>query len=148
MKYFTQQRWINETLPWLDRISIGLSTLCVVHCLATPLLLVLVPALGTTFFAGEELHFYLVVGVVPASCFSLGLGCKRHQRIWVALLGIAGLSMLVFALNLERVDIAPHWESSITLLGSLLISAAHFCNFRLCRWLACTSSHSDYDQTL
>ena len=51
----------------LDRFSIGLSALCLLHCLAIPLLISMTPVVATFAFADESFHIALIALVVPTS---------------------------------------------------------------------------------
>lgn len=44
----------------LDIIAISVSGLCVVHCLLTPLALLLFPILSGTLIASEDFHRFLL----------------------------------------------------------------------------------------
>ena len=44
----------------LDRFSIGFSTLCLLHCLAVPVLVSVVPVFATFALADERFHLALV----------------------------------------------------------------------------------------
>ena len=50
-----------------DKAAIGLSLLCVVHCLVTPIAIVMFPALGATFLEDESFHYALLFVVLPIS---------------------------------------------------------------------------------
>ncbi|MBJ7527367.1 MAG: MerC family mercury resistance protein [Sphingomonadaceae bacterium] len=45
----------------LDRFAIGLSSLCLVHCLAAPLMLLLLPAAGLGFALPESFHIWMLL---------------------------------------------------------------------------------------
>ena len=78
----------------LDRFSIGFSTLCLLHCLAVPVLVSVLPVFATFAFADERFHLALVVLVVPTSIVALGLGCRLHRPtyscIWIRRYLVAG----------------------------------------------------------
>jgi hypothetical protein len=57
----------------------------VLHCLLTPLLVTLAPALNTWFLRGETLHFVLLFLVIPLSVSALGIGFLKHRRIALVL---------------------------------------------------------------
>lgn len=138
---------LAKSVPFFDRFSIGVSFLCMLHCLVTPLLIVAIPTLGATFFAGETLHFCLIFVVVPCSIFALWVGCRQHKHVLSGLLGVFGLCCLVFALNLESLSIDHVWETPLTVLGSLLLSLAHIRNFQLCRRLTQCDCHQKLSVT-
>lgn len=71
----------------LDRLAIALAGLCLVHCLLTPIALVLFPMLAATSVADEQFHTMLLWLVLPASLVALALGCRRHKDHLVISLG-------------------------------------------------------------
>lgn len=115
-----------------DRTAIGLSFLCAIHCLALPVLLVLLPSLASLQLDNEAFHVWMVFAVLPISIYALTLGCKKHGRYWFMVLGFAGLALLVSALLLEE-RVGEMGEKLLTLTGACLIAWGHFFNFRLCQ---------------
>ena len=115
-----------------DRLAIGLSLACTMHCLATPALLVLLPSLTALQLDNEAFHFCLVFAVIPTSLFAITLCCKQHNRYQLFVLCSLGLAMLFSALILEE-RIGETGEKLLTVLGSSLIVIGHWLNYRLCR---------------
>ena len=120
-------------MPWADRFSIGLSALCILHCLLMPLLLVALPNLGKSLIDSETLHLCLVYAVIPLSLFALGVGCTQHRRGLFIALGVFGLGFLVLGVAVEAMGLRHLWEQLFTVLGALFIAFAHLHNFRQCR---------------
>lgn len=116
-----------------DSVAIGLSSLCIIHCLAAPLLVVLLPSLTVIQFEDEIFHLGLLLAVVPISLISLGLGCKQHKRIGVLALGAIGIVVLVSALFVESLPNGETLEKVLTVAGALIVAFSHFLNFRYCR---------------
>lgn len=131
-------------LARLDGFAVAISTLCLLHCLALPVALTLLPALGTTWLADERLHLWLLLFVLPSSSVALGLGCRRHRSIAVAGRGAAGLTLLAATALL----VGPAWgeaaERILTAVAACLVASAHVGNYRLCRRAACTHD-ADHD---
>lgn len=121
----------------LDRYAISASTVCAIHCLCLPLLLALFPALSSSIFGQEEFHVLLLWMVIPLSLVSLSLGCKRHRSRFVALLGLAGLTVLILTATLGHEGLGEIGERVATLIGASLIATAHLRNYVLCRQNAC-----------
>lgn len=119
--------------PFADKASIGLSFLCLLHCLALPLLVVLVPSFVALGLEDERFHIWLVVVVIPLSAFALTLGCTRHRHVGVLLTGAVGLLFLCMAPLLGHDVLGESGERLTTLVGSVLIAASHFKNALLCR---------------
>lgn len=109
-----------------DRVGQGLSLLCLVHCLATPVVLGLLPSLG--FLLHNALvHLVLAVVVVGVSLVAFGTGFRRHRRPVVPLLGAVGvMGLLIATLVLE-----PRSELMGTLgtiVASIVLVVAHTMN--------------------
>lgn len=119
---------IKNIQPLADKFAISLSALCMVHCLALPLLIVLMPSIAAMQFDNEAFHVWMVVAVIPTSIYALTVGCKKHKRYQLLALGAVGLVCLVLALVLGEA-----WEKPLTVLGSCLIVIGHILNFRLCK---------------
>ena len=116
-----------------DKIAISLSVLCVIHCLATPMLIVFLPSVASVWMESELLHMWMVVAVLPTSVLALTLGCKKHRNLKVVVGGIVGLACLLVAVASEVLGFGEVFEKSLTLLGATLISIAHYFNYRLCQ---------------
>lgn len=122
-----------ETQKLLDRMAIAASALCAVHCLATPLLVVLVPLLTSTLLADESFHRWMLLWVVPTSALALWLGCRRHGNRPVLILGLAGLTLITWSAFWAHELVGEFGERVATVAGGLTIVAGHWRNYRLCR---------------
>jgi hypothetical protein len=122
----------------LDQIAIAMSGLCVAHCLAGPLFVVLAPAMLAAFGVSDALfHRLLVLVVVPFSAVGLGLGCRQHRNRVVIGLGLLGLTTLCFTALTGHELLGELGERALTVGGALFMAAAHVHNFRLCRRAPC-----------
>ncbi len=121
----------------LDKFAVSTSAICAIHCLTLPVLLAVFPALGATIFGQESFHVLLLWLVIPLSLVALAMGCRRHGSWLVALLGLSGLSVLVFAATLGYDLLGEDGERIATLLGATAIAAGHVRNFTLCRRADC-----------
>jgi peptidoglycan/LPS O-acetylase OafA/YrhL len=110
-----------------DASAIGLSSLCLLHCLALPVLAAVLPALASWADA-EWIHVLFAAIAVPLA----GLALWRSHRlrplparlIALAVLGLAGL--LVGASGWP----SHAAETPFTVAGSLLLASAHLWNWR------------------
>lgn len=121
----------------LDRSAILLSMICVVHCLALPVAIIMLPALSAYWFADEYFHLLLLYLVLPTSVIALGLGCRRHRMFKMMVWGSAGLLCLSVAVLLGHDRLGELDEKGLTLLGAGLVVVAHIYNFRSCRQSQC-----------
>lgn len=122
---------ISQTIT--DKFSIGLSMLCAIHCLALPVLLVLIPSLSSLPLQNEAFHIWMIVAVIPTSIYALTVGCKKHQRYRLLLWGASGLIFMILAISLGHEIIGGSGEKILTLLGATLVVIAHLENFRRCQ---------------
>lgn len=119
----------------LDKLAVGLSAACLIHCLITPVLVVTLPIVGG-FFAAEQFHGVLLVVILPTSLIALFLGCRRHGRMSVLALGISGITIMTLAV-LTHETIGDSWERVATGFGGLLLAVGHILNYRSCRHVDC-----------
>ena len=121
----------------LDRASIGLSFICVLHCFATPILLAFAPSLLALPVADEKFHAVLIFLILPASIVALTLGCRRHGDMSVFYWGCSGLIVLLGTLLVGHDLLGDSGEKIMTVFGSGLVVVGHVLNFRSCRTSAC-----------
>lgn len=101
-------------------LAVGLSSLCLLHCLALPPLLSLVPILG--LLAEEWVHQALVLSTLPVSLFVVFRSRPGMDRFILASLVLTGLSLLVLAAFVEPLH---DYETPLTVAGSLLLGSTH-----------------------
>ncbi len=126
-----------------DFSAVSLSGLCLVHCLALPVLAPLSPLIGA--LADNELvHTVFVMAAVPVSAAALGPALLHDsgRRPWA----IAVLAGIAFALLIAGILEWPSeaWETPLTVAGALLLAAVHLWNWRSYRHChAATVGRSD-----
>jgi hypothetical protein len=120
-----------------DRVAIGLSLVCAVHCLLLPVALVILPTLAASTFSGERFHQWVLMAVLPTSLLALTMGCRRHRNMSVMAMGLPGLAILTLAAILGHDWLSESGEKIASLLGASLIALGHFRNHALCRHLQC-----------
>ena len=63
-----------------DKFSICLSMCCILHCLALPVLIVLLPSISSLWINDEIVHVYLVLLAIPISLFAMVKSLKVHNN--------------------------------------------------------------------
>ncbi|GAA4883152.1 MerC domain-containing protein [Ferrimonas pelagia] len=127
----------SRTQKHLDTLSIGMSVICLIHCLAVPLFLLLGMAVPSLLMSEELFHEMMLFAVVPLSSVAFFLGCRKHRNLSVLAYGLSGLATLIFA-ALWMHDLGGHdAETAMTLVGTSLMVIAHLKNYRLCRRCEC-----------
>lgn len=151
---------------WLDHLAIGMAAVCAVHCLLTPILIMAIPIIATSFFVHQDFHLWMIFLVLPTTVFSVFMGCRNHKDRVVLALSAIGLSVLLFALIQERVCYASEGDVAVfsadcetcardlsaepiplqagvwlNAIGGVFLASAHIRNFRLCRTSSCCHDH-------
>jgi hypothetical protein len=114
---------------WFDRIGMGLSLACAIHCVATPLLVALLPLAGTSFLVEEQIEATLILVSVTFSAGNLCWGFRLHRKRRALL--ILGASLAFIATG-QLVSEGPY-EVVLLVSGALLLASSQLLNRRLCR---------------
>ena len=130
---------MKTTQAITDKLAIGLSLACVVHCLALPVLLILLPSLAALQLGDETFHLLMVAAVFPSSIYALSMGCKQHKRYQLVFLGAAGLILLLLPIVLGEERVGETGEKILTIVGAAFVAVGHWLNYRLCHAL----NHTD-----
>ena len=117
-----------------DKAAICLSSLCTIHCLVVPLMLVSLPSLSVLRLDGEAFHLWMLFLVIPISIHALTVGCRQHKRFRLLALGIVGLLFMVAAVAIGEGLLGEAGEKILTLIGAAIIALAHYWNYRLCQY--------------
>ena len=121
----------------LDNLAISLSLLCLLHCFFTPTFIILAPSILSFSFNNEIIHYVILLFAIPISVFALFIGFKRHHNLSNFIFGLFGLLVLFLALLLGEKIIGVYGEKGLTLLGSIIVTIAHFKNIKICKDLDC-----------
>ena len=120
-----------------DKFAISLSILCVLHCLLFPSFLILFSSFISLNIDSELIHYSLLFLVVPASFFALFVGLNNHKNPLIFLAGIIGILILISATVIDISILGLSSETILTILGSVLVSFAHYKNYKLCNHMNC-----------
>ena len=72
-----------------DRIGVVASILCAIHCAATPIVLLVLPAFGKVW-AHPASHWLMASLVIPLAAFMVMAGFRKHRRKWGIVSGVLG----------------------------------------------------------
>lgn len=115
-----------KSTDWLDGAAVVLSSLCLVHCLALPLIVAGVPFLAA--FSAGHLHAQMLIVVLPLSIVALGIGFRRHRNARVIAAGIAGMLLLTIGGTVAHDQYGLFADRLLTVTGALTLALAHFYN--------------------
>ena len=107
----------------LDRIAITLSGLCLVHCLASAVLLALLSAAGSAL-GNPLIHEVGLTLAMMLGAVALGRGVMEHGFMMPSAVGALGLGVMAGALTL------PHdgSEALYTVIGVGILALGHELN--------------------
>ena len=116
----------------LDRVSIGVSLLCVIHCAVLPIVLAVFPTLVVLPFEDHVFHQLLIWVILPTSTVAVFLGCRRHKDRGVFIGAAIGLSALVLTALFGHDVLGEFGEKAATFVAAIILASAHFRNWSLC----------------
>lgn len=102
------------------------SFLCLMHCLAGPVLLTLgVSVVGSSIIENERIHLLLVIPIVLIAAWSLPASFKKHRQPIPVMIALTGIGLLLMGLMIEA------YELPLTVAASMLLMSAHLYNRKL-----------------
>ena len=109
----------------LDRAAMLLSGMCVVHCLATAVLVALLASAGGILLDPVIHEIGLVIAIVLGA-IALGYGALQHGFMMPLAIGSLGIGVMMGALTL------PHGGGEVlfTLIGVAILALGHDLNYR------------------
>ena len=126
----------SKTTSLLDNAAVALSGLCLLHCLALPMLIAVLPFLGQ--FGAGHFHIQMLIAVVPVSIIAFALGFRRHHSRSVVAWGGVGVLLLMVGGTIAHGSYGIVADRLLTICGALILAAAHYFTNRFSR-------HRKYD---
>ena len=112
----------------LDRIAMGLSGLCLVHCVLGFLLVSLFALSGG--WLDHRVHILGLALAMPLAAVALWRGFRQHGQAPIGLLGLIGLAAMTESLIVDPGGIT---EIAVSMAGVSLLATAHWRNLRALR---------------
>lgn len=108
-----------------------LSGLCLLHCLALPFLLLLLPALSA--LTDGHLHAQMLLVAIPVSVVALSFGFHRHANWYVVTFGVLGMLLLIVGGTFVHSNYGIVADRIFSIAGALVLAVTHYFNSRLVR---------------
>ena len=87
-----------------DKLSICLSLCCILHCIALPVIILIIPSIASLWINNEKVHVILVLFAVPISLFAMAKSLRIHHNYKCISLAVIGLSLLVSAIFMHDIN--------------------------------------------
>lgn len=132
----TEAKRDSKVIAALDVAGMTASTVCLVHCLAMPVVIAMLPTFASQLFESEWFHIVLAFAVLIFCLLAFIPGYARHHDKRLILIGAAGLSFVFFATFVAR-----YWgeqiEISLVTVGNLILVGGHLLNRKLTNKVCC-----------
>lgn len=87
-----------------DKLSICLSLCCILHCIALPVIILMIPSFASLWINNEKIHIILVLFAIPISLFAMAKSLRIHHNYKCISLAVIGLSLLVGAIFMHDIN--------------------------------------------
>ncbi len=87
-----------------DKLSICLSLCCILHCIALPAIILMIPSFASLWINNEKVHVILVLFAVPISLFAMAKSLRIHHNYKCISLATIGLSLLIGAIFMHDIN--------------------------------------------
>lgn len=111
----------------VDGAAIAASFACLVHCLALPVLFILIPTAAAFVGLPESFHRWALAFALVTSGIAMAMGVARHRALAPVLWAVLGLALIAFGVLLA--PSAPI-ETIATVIGALALAIGHALNWR------------------
>lgn len=113
-----------------DGAGMTASFLCVVHCVVSPFLAMVLPVVAA---AEGTTHGVLALAVLSFALLAFVPGFKKHGRTGVLALGTVGTVLIWSSLLLPDSSSNETLETILTVSGGVIMVVAHLWNVHLCK---------------
>lgn len=117
----------------IEKVGFYLSLICAIHCIATPILITLLPFLGSSFISDHSWEIWFIVGSLILAGVLLWSDFRRHQNPLPLYLLVG--SMLVKVLEIAW--LGHQFEFFTGTLGASLIALAYYFNWKYKKNCSC-----------
>lgn len=119
---------MQKTSKW-DFWGVIISGLCVIHCLAVPIILLIFPAISREILPQEDItHAVLLAFILGVAGVAFISGYRVHGQWRPVFWLVAGLILIVFATFIVHGFFGHVWEPVFAIAGSLCLIRAHYLN--------------------
>jgi hypothetical protein len=112
----------------LDKVGMGISFLCAIHCMVFPFVLAFIPSFGATVFFGNGFNILAVLISILIAGVSFLKGFEKHRRFYPTLIFSSAVILICVG-----IFVVPHtYDLPFMIIGGTFIFLAHLLNLKLC----------------
>jgi hypothetical protein len=113
----------------LEQLALWAPSLCLIHCLALPLLVGALPLIGMSFLLDKNTEHIITICAVSLCLFAIVPGYLQHKQKIVLYKLIAGIILMSLGATLE--NYGKVWETVVMISGSFFLVMANLKNRKL-----------------
>jgi len=114
----------NET-P-IEKVGFYLSVICAIHCIATPVVMTVLPYLGSSLFHNHSWEIWFIGASVALAGALLIADYRKHHSIVPLTLLLGSLAVK----GIELVWTGEQYEFLTGFVGAILIASAYYFNWK------------------
>ncbi len=130
---------LQKLIPSLDNLGIVASVICLIHCMAMPFILALLPFMGLSFLDSEEAHWVLALFIIAFALVAIFPAYLKHKRPGILSAMIVGMLLVVFGAFFAEHTLGHAYEMPLLVVGNLILVATHWRNRSLIK--CCDHDH-------
>ncbi len=119
---------VTKAILSLDNLGIFASALCLVHCMAMPFVIALLPVLGLEILDSHESHLVLGSFIWAFALFAIVPGYLKHRNVRILIGMCSGLALVSFAVLAGHQLFGERGELICLTAGNLTLVAVHWKN--------------------
>ncbi|HEY0264434.1 MAG TPA: MerC domain-containing protein [Granulicella sp.] len=123
-----------------DTAGAAASTLCMIHCLLTPVILSVFPGIVSYLPGDAWFHRILAAGILLLGGAAFLPGLRLHRKLFLLAPIAAGMALILFV-AWSGESLSEHVEVMLSIAGSLLLITAHLLNRSFCHACRTCSDH-------
>lgn len=120
------EKSITASVLW-DRFGIGVSGVCAIHCLIFPVIISILPLWSFVPILHDWVHPIFVISIIPIVYFA---SRRSHFDITITSILLIGFIFVLAGWILGHFWLGIHFETVMTVLGSVLLITGHWLNYR------------------
>jgi hypothetical protein len=111
----------------LGHVGTGASVACLIHCVAFPFLIGILPAIGLSFLMSSAAERIMIWSAIIFSAGTMCWGLRTHRKWWLLILPALGAGYYMMAPCMRDYHLV------CMIFGGVCLAAGNLMNRKLCR---------------